>query len=123
MEQSSWFLNPFKGFRWISPMMKRSLPAENQTSAPIVAVKTDRAQNSGRETLKILLIGSSSGVKSIIHTLHQLGFAELGEWSPPQPTQNTGETISILQRPATTDCAGWRLVRLSLLLQQLAIQD
>ncbi|MBE9116560.1 peptide ABC transporter substrate-binding protein [Lusitaniella coriacea LEGE 07157] len=51
-----------------------------------------------RETVKILLIGSPQGVTNIIHTLHYLGFAEVGAWSPPQPTGNPGEVVSLLLR-------------------------
>lgn len=51
-----------------------------------------------RETVKILLIGSPQGVTNIIHTLHYLGFAEVGAWSPLQPTGNPGEVVSLLLR-------------------------
>ncbi|MBE9040036.1 peptide ABC transporter substrate-binding protein [Oscillatoriales cyanobacterium LEGE 11467] len=50
------------------------------------------------EPVKILVIGSPLGVTNTIHTLHRLGFAQVGEWSPLVPTQNQGEVMSILMR-------------------------
>jgi alkanesulfonate monooxygenase SsuD/methylene tetrahydromethanopterin reductase-like flavin-dependent oxidoreductase (luciferase family) len=34
-----------------------------------------------REQVKLVLIGSSAGVKEQIHKLHGLGFADSGDWS------------------------------------------
>jgi hypothetical protein len=51
-----------------------------------------------RESVKVLLIGSPGGVKNIILTLYRLGFAQVGDWSPLIPTQNSGEVMSILVR-------------------------
>lgn len=51
-----------------------------------------------RETVKIVLMGSPKGVTNTIHTLHRLGFAEVGAWSPLQPTSNPGEVVSLLIR-------------------------
>ncbi|MGD2180173.1 hypothetical protein [Lusitaniella coriacea] len=43
-------------------------------------------------------MGSRQGVTRIIHTLHVLGFAEVGEWSPLLPERIAGEVMSILTR-------------------------
>jgi hypothetical protein len=51
-----------------------------------------------REPLRVLVIGSRRGVTSTIQTLHRLGFAEVGEWSPLLPAPNSGEVMSILTR-------------------------
>ena len=55
------------------------------------------AQNPERETIKHTLIGSSKAVMSTIQVLHQLGYAQVGDWSPllPSPT-NPAEVMSIL---------------------------
>jgi hypothetical protein len=37
-------------------------------------------------------------VESIINLLHVLGFAEVGEWSPPLPSPIAGEIMRILTR-------------------------
>ncbi len=51
-----------------------------------------------REPLKHLLIGSPKGVTSTIHTLHHVGYAEVGLWSPLVPYSNSGQVMSILIR-------------------------
>ncbi|NJL36526.1 MAG: hypothetical protein HC840_23330 [Leptolyngbyaceae cyanobacterium RM2_2_4] len=51
-----------------------------------------------REPLRVLVIGSRSGVTNTIQTLYRLGFAEVGEWSPLLPAPNPGEVMSILTR-------------------------
>ncbi len=52
-----------------------------------------------RETIKHTLVGSSRTVMRTIHILHQLGYAQVSDWSPllPSPT-NPGEVMSILVR-------------------------
>ncbi|AFZ61278.1 hypothetical protein H6G54_02600 [Anabaena cylindrica FACHB-243] len=52
----------------------------------------------GREPLKHLLIGTRTAVISTIHNLQVLGYADVGDWSQPMPTGNTGEVMSILSR-------------------------
>jgi len=51
-----------------------------------------------REVLRILVIGSRRSVVGTIQTLHRLGFAEVGEWSPLLPAPTPGEVMSILTR-------------------------
>lgn len=53
---------------------------------------------SHRQPIRILVCGVPAGVESIIHRLHVLGFAEVGEWSPPLPSPVSGEVIRILTR-------------------------
>lgn len=50
------------------------------------------------DRLRVLLIGSRQGVTSTIHTLHVLGFAEVGQWSPLLPGPQPGTVVSILIR-------------------------
>jgi hypothetical protein len=67
----------------------------NQTSeGASVSISQENAPN--REKVKLLLVGSPAGVNSIILHLYKLGFAAVGEWSPPQPTNNQGEIMRIL---------------------------
>ena len=51
-----------------------------------------------REPLRHLLIGTPRAVTSTIHYLKVVGYAEVSDWSRPQPTANPGEVISILNR-------------------------
>ena len=54
---------------------------------------------SGRVPIKHLLIGCPKVVKSTIHYLHVIGYAEVGDWSPFSPNpNNTEEAMSMLVR-------------------------
>lgn len=60
-------------------------------------------QNTGntppeREQIKHTLIGSQRAVKGTIKVLHQLGYANITDWSPLLPSSNPGEVISVLIR-------------------------
>jgi len=61
--------------------------------------QTDSPTAPNREPLKHLLIGSAKAVTSTIRVLHQLGYANVGDWSQLLPTANPGEVMSILNRP------------------------
>jgi hypothetical protein len=52
----------------------------------------------GKKPIRLLACGVDQGVESIVHLLHILGFAEVGEWSPPLPSPVPGEVIRILTR-------------------------
>jgi hypothetical protein len=54
-----------------------------------------------REKIKHMLIGSSKAVIGTIRVLHQLGYADVGDWSPLLPTENSGEVMSVLTRSIT----------------------
>ncbi|MFB2977552.1 hypothetical protein [Microseira sp. BLCC-F43] len=51
-----------------------------------------------RETVQILIISSRDGVIETIHSLYAKEFAQVDEWSPPQPTKKPGKMVSILTR-------------------------
>ena len=51
-----------------------------------------------RETIKHTLIGSNKAVIGTIRVLHQLGYADILDWSPLLPTNNSGEVMSVLIR-------------------------
>ncbi|MBD2067087.1 hypothetical protein H6F93_06030 [Leptolyngbya sp. FACHB-671] len=55
-------------------------------------------QNSGRDRLRVLIIGSRDGVIETIHDLYHRGFAEVNAWSPLLPAPSSGEVMSILTR-------------------------
>lgn len=48
------------------------------------------------EVIKIHATGSLEGIRAITHSLHVKRFAEVREWSTPQPTGQPGEYISVL---------------------------
>lgn len=71
---------------------------------PLLLVNPEAAL--GRERLRHLVIGSSEGVRSAIHRLHVLDYAEQALWSPlvtiPESgiviTPEQGEVFSLLRR-------------------------
>ncbi|BAY95240.1 MULTISPECIES: hypothetical protein [unclassified Tolypothrix] len=65
---------------------------------PLANFQTNYPAKLERETIKHTLIGSSQAVMATIRILHQLGYADIGNWSPLLPTNNPGEVMSILIR-------------------------
>lgn len=62
-------------------------------------VQTPARHTTGdREPVRILISGSRPGIRTIIHTLHRLGFAQAHEWSQPQLDPHTGRLMSILTK-------------------------
>ncbi|NEP23445.1 hypothetical protein [Moorena sp. SIO3I6] len=57
----------------------------------------------GREQIKHILIGSPKTVRVTIYNLYGRGYAQVHEWSTPQPTGNPSEVISILIRHLLVD--------------------
>jgi hypothetical protein len=62
-----------------------------------VLSRLDSAATEGRK-LQVLLIGCSEDIIEAIHTLHALGYAEVGAWSPLLPVSNSMKMMSILTR-------------------------
>ena len=52
----------------------------------------------GRNLVRILVVGSPSGVQHTIRTLYILGFAQISDWSPLLPAPHSGDVMSILTR-------------------------
>lgn len=51
-----------------------------------------------RDRIRLLAVGSREGVVDVIRTLHRLGYADVGAWSPLLPAPGDGEVMSILTR-------------------------
>ncbi|MGD2179900.1 hypothetical protein [Lusitaniella coriacea] len=66
-------------------------------------LRETHSQESPRKPIRLLLCGVPQGVERIVHLLHVLGFAEVGEWSPVLPSPVSGEVIRILTRYCTTE--------------------
>ena len=50
-----------------------------------------------REPVRLLAIGTASGIDTIIQTLHLRGFAHISEWSPLMP-HSSGKLMRVLTR-------------------------
>ncbi len=49
----------------------------------------------------IILIGAPTWVRKIIHLMHVTRITEVRDWSRLTPTRNSGQVISLIQRPGT----------------------
>jgi hypothetical protein len=71
------------------------------TTIPIPQFQAISPQLPERETIKHTLIGSTQAVTATIRLLHQLGYADMLDWSPLLPTNNPGQVMSVLVRAIT----------------------
>ena len=83
-------------------MIKSYINDLDRSSVSAVEMRSTPAP-SGREAVKIMLVGTPQGVVNIIHTLYRRGFAEVTEWSPPLPTAIPGEVMRVLVRHLVLD--------------------
>ena len=60
-------------------MLKSFLTDASQPDSPSVFVQSSTNPSSGREFVKVIVVGSPKGIVKIIHTLYRLGFAEVTE--------------------------------------------
>ena len=74
--------------------------ASNQQKA-ILSPQPIISQPPEPEKIKHILSGSRKAVIATIQVLHQLGYANVRDWTPLLPTSNPGEVMSILVRAIT----------------------
>ncbi|MEM7557393.1 MAG: hypothetical protein AAF378_25560 [Cyanobacteria bacterium P01_A01_bin.84] len=79
-------------------MSTNFLDIDNEKTNTKECPQTVISQIPEREKIKHTLVGSTKAVMGTIRVLHQLGYAQIGDWSPLLPTENPGEVISILIR-------------------------
>ncbi|MEH2081188.1 MAG: hypothetical protein V7K89_14635 [Nostoc sp.] len=83
--------------------MTKSFLAETfSTTSPLVCANESQETTPRRESVKVVIYGSKTGVNNTIFTLYKLGFAQVNEWSPLLPSPNPGEVMSILTRHIMT---------------------
>ncbi|MEQ9480797.1 hypothetical protein [Coleofasciculus sp. F4-SAH-05] len=75
----------------------------NPTPNPQTPLPANPPSEPNRVPLKVLVISTPQGVSNTIHTFYRLGYAQVSEWSKPQPTQNPGEVMSIMIRRIQVD--------------------
>ena len=68
------------------------------SSSPPLASEPSPSVPKESEEVKVILQGSPRAIANEMHVLHLKGYAEIGRWSPLQPTGKAGEFISILIR-------------------------
>ena len=74
-------------------MSQEFVPDDNSSDRP----NSDSAI-SEQEVVLLTVVGSPSGVRETILTLYRLGFASVGDWSPPQRAANPKQVMSVLIR-------------------------
>jgi hypothetical protein len=78
--------------------MEEFLPNTNETPTSPNPDNIPTAPQPRRERIKMIVVGSPQAVNSVIRTQYVLGFANVTEWSPLQPTSNSDEVMSVLRR-------------------------
>ncbi len=79
-------------------MQEDFLPNDTESPSPDVSIQASTAPVSGKEFVKVMVIGSRKGVNMIIKLLHHLRFVEVSEWSPPVPYEDSGEMMSLVRK-------------------------
>ena len=81
-------------------MSQEFVPDDNLSVSE--ALEEDRPNDasavSEQEVVRITVVGSHAAVLETIHTLYRVGFAQVGDWSPPQRGAKPGQVISVLIR-------------------------
>lgn len=67
------------------------------------SLPTNTGKTPDIESVKLTLTGSPRAISSVIQALHCFRFAEVNDWSRPQPTKNSNEVISVLIRRISLD--------------------
>jgi hypothetical protein len=83
--------------------MAEFLPNTNETPTPPSSDDIPTQPHRKRERIKMIVIGSPKAVNSVIRKQYVLGFANVTEWSPLQPTSNSDEVMSVLRRQILID--------------------
>jgi hypothetical protein len=81
--------------------MEEFLPNTNETPTPPNSDNIPQQPQPKRERIKMIVIGSPQAVNSVIRKQYVLGFADVTEWSPLQPTSKLNEVMSVLRKQIT----------------------
>ena len=80
-------------------MSQEFVPDDNLDDRP----NDDSAAVCEQKVLLLTVVGSPKGVRETILTLYRLGFASVGDWSPPQRVANPKQVIGVLIRRRRAD--------------------
>jgi hypothetical protein len=79
-------------------MHEEFLPNESESSSAEISSQAFIAPTTEKEFVKVMVVGSRKGINLIIKLLHCLRFAEVREWSPPVPYEDSGKMISLVRK-------------------------
>ena len=79
-------------------MLEEFLPNESEFPSDQVSTPASTNPGSGQEYVKVMVIGSRKGIDMIIKRLCSLGFAQVSEWSPAVPYEDSGEMMRLVRK-------------------------
>ncbi len=79
-------------------MQENFLPNDSELPFADVEIPASTNPGYGNEYVKVMVVGSRKGIDIIIKRLHCLGFAEVREWSPPVPYEDSGEMMRLVRK-------------------------
>ena len=84
-------------------MREEFVTNDNKSPSTAVSLQASPDPVSGKEFVKVMVVGSRKGINMMIKMLHRLRFAEVSEWSPPVPYGNSGEMMSLVRKKVYLD--------------------
>ena len=79
-------------------MPENFLPNDSELPYTEVSIPASTNPGYGNEYVKVMVVGSRKGIDTIIKRLHSLRFAEVSEWSPPVPYEDSGEMMRLARK-------------------------
>ena len=79
-------------------MHEEFLPNDSDLPFVEVSIAASATPSSGKEFVKVMVVGSRKGIDIIIKKLHRLGFAEVSEWTPAVLYENSGEVMRLVRK-------------------------
>jgi hypothetical protein len=97
VSEKPWDLDPFRQ-PYFHLAMTEFIPNSEIYNLPPSGNPPNPEPADPREPVRVMLIGTASGMGLVIAHLHRLGFAEPRAWSEPQLDPTTGQPIRILTK-------------------------
>jgi hypothetical protein len=79
-------------------MHEEFLPNDSELTFAEVSTQASTNPGSGQEYVKVMVVGSRKGIDMIIKRLCSLGFAQVSEWTPAIPYENSGEMMRLVRK-------------------------
>jgi hypothetical protein len=79
-------------------MQEKFLPNDSELPFAEVPNQASTHPGYGNEYVKVMVVGSRKGIDLIIKRLCSLGFAEVSEWSPAVPYEDSGEMMRLVRK-------------------------
>jgi hypothetical protein len=80
------------------PAMPKAFLTSKLSDTETGAIASASSAQPRREEVTVMVFGSVHSSDRLIRELYRLGFAEVTEWSKPQPTAKAQEVVRVLTR-------------------------